>query len=64
MDTVLLWLWCRLAAAAPVQSIAQKLSYAVGAALKRKKERSSKDVIYSMVTVSTYANDMVNIIVR
>ena len=36
-DLALLWLWCRLAAAAPIQPLAQELPFAAGAALKRKK---------------------------
>ena len=36
-DPALLWLWHRLAAAAPVRRLAQVLPYAAGAALKRKK---------------------------
>ena len=35
-DLVLLWLWHRLSAAAPIQSLAWELPYAEGAALKRK----------------------------
>ena len=38
-DLVWLWLWRRLAAAAPVQPLAWELPHAVGAAVKRKKER-------------------------
>ena len=34
-DPVLLWLWCRLAAAALIQPLAREPSYAVGATLKR-----------------------------
>ena len=34
----MLWLWCWLAAAAPIQSLAQKLPYAIGTAIKRKKK--------------------------
>ena len=34
-DARLLWLWCRLTAAAPIQPTAQELPYATGAALKR-----------------------------
>ena len=30
-DPVLLWLWCRLAAAAPIGALAWELPYAVGA---------------------------------
>ena len=36
-DLVLLWLWCRPAAAALIQSLAQESPYATGMALKRKK---------------------------
>ena len=36
---VLLWLWGRLAAAAPNQPLAGELPYAVGAALKKRKEK-------------------------
>ena len=36
-DPKLLWLWLRLAAAAPIGSLAWELPYAAGVALKRKK---------------------------
>ena len=36
VDLVLLWLWHRLAAAAPIQPLAQELPYVAGAALKSK----------------------------
>ena len=32
-DPILLWLWCRLAAVAPIQPLAREHPYAVGAAL-------------------------------
>ena len=35
----MLWLWCRPAAAAPVQSLAQELPYATGGAIKKKKKK-------------------------
>ena len=38
-DPVLLWLWCRPAAAAPIQSLAWELPCATGAALKRRRRR-------------------------
>jgi len=41
LDPVLLWLWCRLAAAALIGPIVWELPYASGAALKRKKKRLS-----------------------
>ena len=39
LDLALLWLWCGLAAVALIQPLAWELSYAIGAALKKKKER-------------------------
>ena len=36
LDPVLLWLWCRPAAAAPIQPLAWELPYAAHAALKKK----------------------------
>ena len=36
-DPVLLWLWCRPAATAPIQPLAWEPPYAVHAALKRQK---------------------------
>ena len=38
-DTVLLWLWCRLAATALIQSLAWEPPYAVGAAQKKTKKK-------------------------
>ena len=40
-DPALLWLWCRLAAAALIQPLAWELPYAVGMALKRKKKKNN-----------------------
>ena len=37
LDLALLWLWCRLAGAAPIRSLAPEIPYATGEALKRKK---------------------------
>ena len=41
-DLVLLWLWCRLAAATPIHPLAWEPPYAVGAALKRQKTKKKK----------------------
>ena len=41
-DPVLLWLWCRPAAAAPIQPVACEPPYAVGMALKRKKKKQNQ----------------------
>ena len=38
-DPTLLWLWCRLADAAPIQPLTWELPHAVGAALKKKKKK-------------------------
>ena len=42
MDLVLLWLWCRLAAVAPIRPLAQELPYAVGEALQSKINKLKK----------------------
>ena len=41
-DPVLLWLWHRLAAVAPIRSLAWEPPYAAGATLKRKKTKKKK----------------------
>ena len=41
-DPALLWLWCRLAAAAPIQPLAWEPPYATGAALKKQKAKRKK----------------------
>ena len=38
-DRVLLWLWCRLPAVAPIRPLAWELPYATGAALKKDKKK-------------------------
>ena len=38
---MLLWLWCRLAAAVLIQPLAWELSYAVSAALKSERKKKS-----------------------
>ena len=39
---VLLWLWCRLAATAPIPPLAWELPYALGVVLKDKKRKKKK----------------------
>ena len=39
LDLVLLWLWCRLATAAPIGPLAWEPAYAEGVALKRRKKQ-------------------------
>ena len=45
-DLVLLWVWNRLLAAAPVQPLAWELPHATGTVLKRERERERKRDIY------------------
>ena len=39
LDPALLWLWCRLAPAAPIQPLAWELPYAMGVAIKTKPKK-------------------------
>ena len=41
-DLALLWLWCRLAATAPIRPLTWEPAYAAGAALKRKNTKKRK----------------------
>ena len=41
-DLVLLWLWCRPAATAPIRSLAWESPYAVSTALKMQKKKKTK----------------------
>ena len=41
-DLVLLWLWCRPAAIAPIQPLAWETPYVIDAALKRQKRKEKK----------------------
>ena len=41
-DPVLLWLWHRLAAVAPIRSLAWEPPYAAGATFKRQKTKKKK----------------------
>ena len=43
---MLVQLWCRPTAAAPIRPLAQELLYATGAAVKRKKEKKKKKSKY------------------
>ena len=41
-DPALLWLWCRLAATAPIRPLAWEPLYAVGAALEKTEKKNTK----------------------
>ena len=51
-DPELLWLWHRLEAVAPIQTLAWELSYAVGAALKRKKKKGELNLNNILIYLS------------
>ena len=42
LDPLLLWLWCRPAAPAPIGPLAWEPPYAAGAALKRQKDKKKE----------------------
>ena len=46
IDLALLWLWCRLAAAAPVQPPDWELPCAAGVALKKVKKKKKKKKLF------------------
>ena len=50
-DPVLLQLWCRVAAAAWIQSLAWELPYARGATIKLKKDDSTLKLTYRFNTI-------------
>ena len=59
LDLVLLWLWCRLAAVAPIGPPVWEPPYARGAALKKKKKKkkswltlSDEDLVQSALVFS------------
>ena len=42
-DAMLLWLWCRPVATAPIQLLAWEPPYAMGEALRRQKRKKKKN---------------------
>ena len=42
LDPQLLWLWCKLAAVAPIRPLAWEPQYAEGAAQKKEKDQKKK----------------------
>ena len=57
LDLALLWLWCRLAATAPIRPLEPgNLPYAVGAAqemAKRQQQQQQKEKLWTTKTAST-----------
>ena len=56
-DLALLWLWCRLAAAFPIQFLTWELPYASCAALKRKKTKITDNVQGKNCVINIYDMD-------
>ena len=54
LDLVLLWLWCKLAAVAPVTSLAWECPYSAGAALKKIKKVNELNVQVKIQTLSEW----------
>ena len=52
----ILWLRCRPAATAPIPPLAWELSYAVGAALKKKKGRRRKELEKKWFKIKNQSN--------
>ena len=48
-DPVLLWLWCRPAAVAPIPPLAWEPPYAVGVALKSQKKKKKKFLLLTQL---------------
>ena len=44
-DSMLLWLWCRLAATTPIRLLAWELPHAAGAALKKDQKKKKSGTI-------------------
>jgi len=53
VDPVLLWLWCGLAAAAPIRPLAWEFAYALGAALKRQNKQTKQNKTKNPQCIST-----------
>ena len=51
---MLLWLWCRPAAVAPIQLLAWKLPYAKGTALKRKKKKLAHELTAHILKLGNF----------
>jgi len=57
-DPVLLWLWCRLVATAPIRPLAWEPPYAAGAALEKAKRQKKKK--HTWVNISTKIRARIN----
>ena len=53
-DLVLLWLWHRLAAIAPILPLVWELPYVMGMALRRKKKKKKKKKVLSISLITLW----------
>ena len=53
LDPALLWLWCRLAAVAPIAPVAWARPYAAGVALKSKKQKQKQNPQSPKLSIET-----------
>ena len=62
LGPVLLWLWCRLAATAPIQPLALEPPYAAGVAqeMAKKKKRSTTYFCMLFLYLATLLNSFIN----
>ena len=59
LDLVLLWLWCRPAAADPIRPLAWEIPYAVGATLKKQnkiKQNKPTKLVYKVFSPRTHSS--------
>ena len=60
-DSVLLWLWCRLAAVALIGPLAWEPPYAAGTALKRQKKKKNEFFVYLILRFGSVDRDGVEL---
>ena len=61
-DPKLLWLWHRQAAVDPVQLLAWKLPYAVGATLKRKRKKENVPIAVKIAIIRLWTTSSVDVV--
>ena len=59
LNPALLWLWCRLAATAPIRPLAWEPPYAVGVAQKGQKTKKKKKYYTRVPAMAQWAQDPV-----
>lgn len=62
LDLVLLWLWCRPAVVAPIQTLAWELPHAMGAALKTNKQINKYHLSWGSLLVQWVKNPVLSLL--